>query len=50
LLCIASVPEALQRFGELAVADEDTDRVTHARLRIGAGVVTISDPRPARPC
>lgn len=47
--------EALQRFGEIPgmpVADEDKDRVMHARLRIGQGVVMISDtPRgePAAP-
>lgn len=44
--------EALQRFGEIpgaAVPAEHKDRVMHARLRIGDGVVMISDTQPDTP-
>lgn len=44
--------EVLQRFGEIpggTVPAEHQDRVMHARLRIGDGLVMISDTQPGTP-
>lgn len=42
----------LQRFGEvpgMSVKPEDKDRVMHAELRLGGGVIMISDGPPGMP-
>lgn len=44
--------EASQRFGEapgMTVPEEHKHRIMHARLRIGAGIVMISDAPPNMP-
>ncbi|HVZ34498.1 MAG TPA: VOC family protein [Polyangiaceae bacterium] len=44
--------EGLQRFGDMPggkVAPENKERVMHALLRIGAGVIMISDTQPGLP-
>jgi PhnB protein len=44
--------ENLQRFGEvpgMQVAPENKDRVMHAVLQLGAGVVMVSDGPPGQP-
>ena len=44
--------EGLMRFGDVPgmnVAPEHQNRVMHARLRIGEGVIMISDTQPGMP-
>jgi PhnB protein len=44
--------ETIQRFGDVpgnSPAPENKDRVIHALLRIGAGVIMISDTQPGMP-
>ena len=44
--------ESLQRFGEtpgMTVSDEHEGRVMHAQLRVGEGVVMLSDAPPGKP-
>jgi PhnB protein len=46
---LGAAVETIQRFGEvpgMTVAQDHRHRVTHARLRIGAGIAMISDAPP----
>ncbi len=49
---LGATTEGLMRFGDTpgsAVAPEHRNRVTHALLHVGAGVVMVSDSMPDRP-
>jgi PhnB protein len=49
---LGAKPERVQRFGDVAgmnVAPENKDRIMHAELHIGAGVVMLSDGMPGVP-
>jgi len=49
---LGATTETIQRFSDIPgaqVADADKQRVTHARLRIGGGIVMLGDSQPGTP-